>query len=500
MATERIVTVKSSGGDYTSLSAAESGEQGDLVGLDRQLTIECYPMLDTSPVLISGSITDAARYIKVSSPAGLRHPGYYDDSAYRMEAAADHLLDNQDDYTVIEWLQIFNTKTSSGWYAVVNTNNSTDPTFRYNVVRADTATAGIPIGFQTYGTSAHICRNIIYDFSAYAGRGIYLHGASHEAVHNTVFNCYNGIDCEGYAATIKQNYSGNSNYCYYDVGNTTHSKNISSDSSSPDGASYQGRNSYSDYFVDYANRDFHLRATDTVLKDAGDDLGSPYDNDIDGEQVIGAWDIGADEYMSAGGQSLKKVISETEQLSEARQRNLAMKRVMAETLVISEDILYFISTAIVKVISEALDVSEGVLRYLGVLKVIGEDMNLAENMSRRLSLKRRVAETVQLSEGILRRGALRRVLAESMDIPEAALRALGLRRLVSETLRVAESVIRRSAIVRIVDESLSIIEGGIKAFGVATGLIIETLRRVFTKDTKRRAFPLDTKRREFRVR
>jgi hypothetical protein len=109
-----------------------------------------------------------------------------------------------------------------------------------------------------------------------------------------------GIVTDDYIpAVLKNNVAMNHYIADMGVGaaTTTTAKNVTSDTSSPDGASYENKTSYANYFEDYTNKDFHLKSTDTVLKDAGDNLGQPYNIDIDGRAVnVGDWDIGADEW------------------------------------------------------------------------------------------------------------------------------------------------------------------------------------------------------------
>jgi hypothetical protein len=50
-------TVKPSGGDYTSLSNWEAGEQADLVAAGNIAVAECYSMVDTTPVVVDGWTT-----------------------------------------------------------------------------------------------------------------------------------------------------------------------------------------------------------------------------------------------------------------------------------------------------------------------------------------------------------------------------------------------------------------------------------------------------------
>ncbi len=107
MATQRLRTVKTSAGDYTTLAAAIVGEADDLVADDVYLTIECYPMSDTAQVDVDGFTTDATRYIEINSPVGNRHAGTWNTSVYRLECTdgADNLR-IQDSFVRINSLQI----------------------------------------------------------------------------------------------------------------------------------------------------------------------------------------------------------------------------------------------------------------------------------------------------------------------------------------------------------------------------------------------------------
>jgi hypothetical protein len=108
--TTRTVTVKSSGGDYTSLSAAEAAEQGDLVTLNRNLVIECYDVNDTTAVTIDGWTMDPVKNLQVLGM--IDHGGVWSTSAYRLNHAGGYgslaLIVNEE-FTVIENIQVQNT-------------------------------------------------------------------------------------------------------------------------------------------------------------------------------------------------------------------------------------------------------------------------------------------------------------------------------------------------------------------------------------------------------
>lgn len=87
MATLRLKTVKPSGGDYTSVASAISGEAGDLVTADEYLHIEVHAgdysgvgggvnyTPDTGGVTVIGFTTDATRYVAILAAPGSGHDG-----------------------------------------------------------------------------------------------------------------------------------------------------------------------------------------------------------------------------------------------------------------------------------------------------------------------------------------------------------------------------------------------------------------------------------------
>lgn len=267
---------------------------------------------ETSQTVINTGKTTASKRIYLESAPSERHNGKYDETkAYIYHnfdlGTAKGLIEIEESYVEIRFLQF---KHDSAFYRNVSIGNTfsslVESSIHHNIVKY----VGSPASSQVRGIfaqSAGIYRNIVFDFRSAAdeskARGIWVWEATGTGLiyQNTVINCGAGFDCNNASGiTIKQNYAGDCVVDYQSITGITSSKNISSDSSSPDGASYRGKNSYTDYFVDYNNDDFHLKSTDTVLKDAGDNLGSPYDVDIDGESVTGTWDIGADEYVAGG--------------------------------------------------------------------------------------------------------------------------------------------------------------------------------------------------------
>jgi hypothetical protein len=324
------------GADYDSLYDWEAAQQGDLTGARNEIAVASRVCTggssDDTNVVLDGWTVSSTQYIKITSPSEYRHNGKWDatKSRHKITTASGETaaILNHESYTIIEWQQIDVAPASSGGNGVATDGifaagdvNPTDITVRNCIVRkSNNNVQEIEIGIlficSSGSTSNHRCyRNIVYGFNdgsdSLFSAGICFAEENSTTIagliyNNTVYGCKNGIVlCADDAAftgaiNLKNNFSaGNSGTAYYfdSPAALTSAKNISSDTTSPNGASYQNKTAYSDYFVDYAASDFHLKSTDTVLKDAGDNLGSPYDVDIDGQTVTDTWDIGADEYV-----------------------------------------------------------------------------------------------------------------------------------------------------------------------------------------------------------
>ncbi len=318
MATLRTVTVRPSGGDYTSLSAAESGEQADLVSLDRQLDIECYAMEDTTAVNMDGWTTDATRYIRIYTPASERHDGKWNTSKYRLSVTSGTIhaiqISSGADHVRIDGLQIMIRATTglqdAIWMPSVNTNNLRRIT--NCIIKSDDANnTSQAMGVRTYGASSitEVWNCIFYDFAdgVLGDAAINFRYANTSYIYNCTFvNNYVGISIHTssggtvyaknclFSANSSDTYGAVQANCDY---NATNNSSLGYTSNTHD------RTSQTFTFVDAANDDFHLAPTDAGARNYGvSDPGSGlFSTDIDGQTRSGTWDIGADEYVASGG-------------------------------------------------------------------------------------------------------------------------------------------------------------------------------------------------------
>lgn len=317
MATVRTVTVKSSGGDYTSLSSAEAGEQGNLVSLDRQLNIECYASAagDSTQVRVDGWTTDSTRYIDIYCPTGERHAGTWDTAKYHLtlttSGSPGGCITNAEDYTRIRYLQVRNTRSSPPQY------NSCIYSAANGTLIDGCITRGGYAGIDT-DTSGHIVRNCV------SYEGIRGGGNNNTSGGNTWQNCTLIGTTSGLASNASTTYPtasnvyahggtyGFSDYLLANAGGTMNKTNcMSSDTSST--STYNGStptnctNSVAHSTANFTNvtstTENYLLPSGSALIDAGVDLSGTFTNDIDGttRPQNSAFDVGADEYVAAAG-------------------------------------------------------------------------------------------------------------------------------------------------------------------------------------------------------
>lgn len=312
MATERLRTIKPSGqgGDYTSLSGWEAGEQGDLVTADLYVIGEIsgtWSGADTGQVTIDGWTTDATRYIEVRAVGSSLHAGKWDSTKYVLAPSTGQTacMTVVASYVKIIGLQseVSQAGTSPDWAICFHTDYSAAPVnvvFERCIARA-TGTLGTPdysAGFwmnQPTSTKAINCVAYGFDSTSTTSGGFYNdRGITYNC---TAYDCARGFYGGNVSAIAKNCLAQSCTDGFAGSWDTTTSTTNCSDiaSDAPGTSPVTGTAT----FVDAANGDFHLASGDTVAKNAGTDLSGdgtyPFSNDIDGATRIGTWDIGADE-------------------------------------------------------------------------------------------------------------------------------------------------------------------------------------------------------------
>lgn len=306
-------TIKAAGGDYTSLSAWEAGEQANITGLGPSIA-ECYSMADTTAVVIAGWTTTAADYIRIYTPITERHDGKWNTAKYRLSVANATAILIQEDYVRLEGIQLeVNAANAANQFGIsisgiTATNNEihishtiarthTNTSFTTNALSiSDTDTIfkvwncvfhhrGGTTSGSDRAVSISSATGWIYNCTVYGGQtGIRITGGTNVA-KNTVFAGSGSNDISVTAGTLTCNYCiTEDGTCPVDTGNQ---RNVTVASM---------------VFADVTNTDFHIGATST-LEDQGTDLSADanlaFSDDIDGVARSGTWDVGADEITSS---------------------------------------------------------------------------------------------------------------------------------------------------------------------------------------------------------
>jgi putative hemolysin len=301
MPTTVVKTIRTSGGDYTTLSAWEAAQQGDLVSADEIRVAECYndwPSGLVDGVLIDGWTTDATRYPKITVAEGHRHSGSPQTGFFLKRSANTATVSFAGAgaaYTQIEWLDVENTSTGSAARGLSHSFGGTGIVLRNVIVKIASGKEAIhlpngskAIGCCAWGNSNAGSIGINASISlncTVRGYGVGFYPTTGDK------SCKN---CVAYGAAYSD---------YYLVTAANCSNNASGDTSAPGVNSITGITSAD--FVDAANNDFHL-ASGSDLIGAGTNLYSTFTTDIDGDEwpSSGAWDIGFDYYVATGGATI----------------------------------------------------------------------------------------------------------------------------------------------------------------------------------------------------
>lgn len=310
MATEVIRTVQPSGGDYTTLTAWEAGEQRDLVAADEIATAECYDFALTDDVAINGWTTDATRFIKIYSPTAERHNG----TARAVSGSGFSITPSGTVTTPIrvavphvylEGLEIVGAATA---VPTIIASAGVGELYIDQCIIHDVQTGtGYTVSLSTAGVALRMRNTIVYGSCRSAdvrnatsalleNCTFYRHAAQLGVLGNstlTVRNCYSG-------------HAGGASEDWWTGGSApTGNNNASSDSSAATDYTSTVTSVASSVFVSVTSgsEDFHLQTGTNALVGAGADLTASFTVDIDGDTRPSgsAWDIGADHRAAAGG-------------------------------------------------------------------------------------------------------------------------------------------------------------------------------------------------------
>lgn len=322
-------TVNSIAHAFDSLNAATTGADGasylgtaNLLAGNFQVNFPCYydSGPDTAAVSLNDWTTAQGNMLRIYTPTDIgtevnrsqRHTGKWDDSKYRLvvSAAADYTkaIFFEKGYVWIDGLQIKVNNNdynhAAGIELVYRTEYSISKVYISNNIITENHVTTNNDGFnaiQLLYSSGYVWNNIIYDTNIGGNSGnsaIMGYYNKHYVYNNIVYNSYGyGIRSNAGSVFAKNNVVQQASFSggTFDAAS---SNNVSQNTTAP-GANSKINTTVE--FVDVANKDFHLKSTDTAARSAGTSLqADPYwafERDIDGQARDGSWDIGADEVV-----------------------------------------------------------------------------------------------------------------------------------------------------------------------------------------------------------
>jgi hypothetical protein len=325
------VAVDSIGHEYASLSAAEAGatdanhiNNTSLVTADVVCNLACYYdhddyTADTTAVTIDGWTTDATRSFNVYTPTGgtqsinsQRHSGIWDDHKYKLTNTGTVLTisNNTACFFRITGLQISYDGDSTYNRGIFNGAHSGTSYISKNIIRATacsscTNTGGILFYNHTAYTTSYIFNNIIYGFGVHVNNyGICSYDLYDilYVYNNIIYGNEYGVWFFNYSAvTFKNNVVFNSTDDFRDEDSAvTRDYNATDDDDSETHGVVAP--TWANVFVGHTSTppNFNLKSGSSLV-DAGTDLSGTFTDDITGSTRSGSWDIGAFEYVAAGG-------------------------------------------------------------------------------------------------------------------------------------------------------------------------------------------------------
>lgn len=300
---------------YASLSEWESNEQTNLVSDgDTHVVYVEGSTADTTATTISGWTTGSGNEISVeTNGTSLQHDGSWDTGLYRLTAGSNILTIGQA-YTTIFGLQFEHT--SGNFHDCLVISGVDNVTLSHNFVRntGGLRTNGIRIAVAG-GANNIVYNNIVVDMddgasqSASGQTGIYMSSVNVEGkiYNNTVYNCHDGIETfKDSANVIVENNHVTATVdgvAYAWPATTTNivaNYNLSDDATADDPAGTGDQiNVTGTEFTDPGTE--YKLVTGATAKDNGKDLSGTFLDDFTRTTRSGTWDIGAHEFIGAGG-------------------------------------------------------------------------------------------------------------------------------------------------------------------------------------------------------
>jgi hypothetical protein len=317
LAADKSVTVKPSDGTYTTLAGAIAGElaaNADLVSMAGILNIEIggtWSSADTAAVNINGFTTSAAYYVNIYTVSPARHAGVWSTSKYNLTVSNATAIQIRSGYVRIDGLQIsVPTQTGTGQDCIDCYFDPGAEVYLSNcIVKGSNNGTYVQMGYRAY-KDAYLWNDIFYNFASISSDSRVIEIKQTSKISScTVIGGYYGICRAAGTATVKNCYAGGStNGDYYDCTMTTCASADATGTAGLQGilVSTTADSTHAGFTnITATTEDFHIKVGSPLMgvgtDTSGDAAPMNFTTDIDGVAKTTVWDIGADEYVAAGG-------------------------------------------------------------------------------------------------------------------------------------------------------------------------------------------------------
>lgn len=298
-------TIKSSGGDYTSIAGWEAGEDNNLSGTGENIG-EVYDVNEASALTIAGSTNvSASDYRHLTVNSAFRHAGVFSTGKTHFSASTtDGVLIISENFFRVSYSQIRNTHATSGGSAIKV--GATDNVVSQCIATASATTFdGIFVGggsnnLKVINTVSHgfSSNGIVFnaadtgselDNSAFVGNG-----AVGVKIANTQSLTLKNVYCGGNGGD-DFNEAGTTGWFSGTTATTCMCQDSITETGLTSGVAWSTANFTN---VTAGSIDIHL-VSGSALINAGTDLSGTFTLDINGNTRSGTWDVGPDEFVTA---------------------------------------------------------------------------------------------------------------------------------------------------------------------------------------------------------
>lgn len=312
------------GQTYTTIAAWETAIPADITA-DKCYTGQCLGEVFSETVTIDGHTTDSTHYITLMAKDGNEHDGRaHDVSAVgnaRVIKNSGHVVQARDNYCRISWLEAIALAGASHVAATSSVLTAGITYVHHNILHGDSQ--GLNGWYSGDGGSdVYVYRNIIYGVDE-EGLDCSWNANASALLQNTIYECnqsnnasYGGLENSGAANLVKGNAVMDNNQAdWISSGAGVNDYNCDSDGTETEGANTLNNKVSTNQFVNatttWANTDLLPKAGADILAAGTSFATGTYpeiDESIDnrGVSITGTWDIGAGQYVAAGGTSARR--------------------------------------------------------------------------------------------------------------------------------------------------------------------------------------------------